>query len=248
MPKRYHRIHVRMTGEQYARLKENSIIAGMTMNKYIMKQLARLKPFVFPVDEIDELAEATNEAGRRINEIARAFNSGFGRKEMLAEAVQLLKPVHNRMYEVKRKKDAAEEAWAMEVGFIMPVRYKRHAANAKEQKYLAVRMDDEQYALFEEYRRITHYSRKLLLCRLADDIPFDGDKKERLFAYDRYKPVNKLGSNIRQITRNPQAREIDEGELPQLELIMKRLYTMIESIMRFNLMFEAIHALAGRVR
>ena len=248
MSEKYHKIHIRMTGEQYARLKEKSNNAGMTMNKYLMQQLVTMKPFEYPPDEIAAVTDMTNEAGKRINEIARAFNSGYGRKEMLSEAIELLKPVHNKMHEIIKKKSAAEEVWAEETGFVMPARHKRHAVHKKEKKYLMIRLTEEQYMLLKEYRPKVRLNQNSFFRRLINGVPLDGNMIELFEACGRFEPVNKIGSNIRQISRNPIALKLDEERVRQLQWISSRLSKMVQEMERFGKLSAALGVIYGRAK
>ena len=81
------------------------------MNKFLMKRLVDTQPFYFPCDKIRELAALTNEAGKKINEIAWNFNSGFGTKGQLTEAANLLIALVKKTYSLAMEKQAAEDAW-----------------------------------------------------------------------------------------------------------------------------------------
>ena len=84
-------------------LKKKSRTAGLTMNKYLMRELEEKRPWLNREPETMELAEHMNRAGKEINVIARDFNSGFGTAKQLNQAVELLKEVYTHAYEVRQK-------------------------------------------------------------------------------------------------------------------------------------------------
>ena len=92
-----------MSQKEYAMLRKKSKAAGMTMNKYLMRQLEEKRPWTNREPESMELAEHMNQAGKEINVIARDFNSGFGTAEQLYQAVSLLKEVYAHACEVREK-------------------------------------------------------------------------------------------------------------------------------------------------
>ena len=101
--KKIYRTCIRMSGKEYAMLKDKSSPAGLTMNKYLMRELEEKRPWLNREPETMELAEHMNRAGKEINVIARDFNSGFGTAKQLNQAVELLKEVYTHAYEVRQK-------------------------------------------------------------------------------------------------------------------------------------------------
>ena len=103
MTKKIYRTCIRMSEKEYAMLWKKSKAAGMTMNKYLMRELEEKRPWMNREPESMELAEHLNRVGREINVIARDFNSGFGTEEQLNQAVSLLKEVYVHACEVREK-------------------------------------------------------------------------------------------------------------------------------------------------
>lgn len=219
MKKKYYRIHLRMSEKQYKSLKAQSKAAGMTMNKFLMKRLTDTEPFYFPCDKIRELAAHTNEAGKRINMIARNFNSGFGMKDQLAEAVTLMMDLVKKTYALAMEKQAAEDAWVEAYDYKKPRPRGWFVPSEKQTHGLMIRMDVEQYTLFRKYLSMTRYSSKLFLQRQISGVPLDLNHRERLEAYGGFAPCNRIDNNIRQITLHPHARKLNSGELEQLGLL-----------------------------
>lgn len=116
MPESIHRIHVRMTKEQYERLKQKSRQAGMPINRYLVRELVIKRPLSIAIDETAVLIDLTNEVGREINDVAHAFNAGYGTAEQLRNAVKRLTKVVERAAEVNRLKDRIAKEWLKEVG------------------------------------------------------------------------------------------------------------------------------------
>jgi len=240
MKKEYYRIHLRMSEKQYKSLKAQSRAAGMTMNKFLMKRLTDTQPFYFPCDKIRELAALTNEAGKRINEIARNFNSGFGAKDQLTEAVNLMIDIVKKTYALAMEKQAAEDAWVEAYDYKKPRPRGWFVSSEKQICGLMIRMDEEHHALFRKYLSMTRYSRKLFLQRLISGIPLDLNRRERLEAYGGFGPCNRIDNNIRQIMLHPDARKKNEWELEQLGLLNSKLLEYAAKIVDFKPLAETL--------
>ena len=110
MKQKYYKFHLHMSEPLYAELRKQSQEAGMTMNKLLMQRLIELTPFVFSEEKIATLAAQTNRQGERINDIARAFNSGYGIGAMLTEDVDIMKDIVAKSYALVLEKRQAEQA------------------------------------------------------------------------------------------------------------------------------------------
>lgn len=76
-----------------------------------------MTPLSIPIEETVKLIDFTNEVGREINDVAHAFNAGYGTVEQLQYAVMRLSEVVDRAGEVNRLKDCIEKEWMAEVGY-----------------------------------------------------------------------------------------------------------------------------------
>jgi len=112
-----HRIHIRMTKKQYERLKKKSTNAGMPMNKYLVHELVTKHPLSIPIEKTVRLIDFTNEVGREINDVAHAFNGGYGTADQLRYAVKRLAEVVERAVEVNLLKNRRTKEWIEEVGY-----------------------------------------------------------------------------------------------------------------------------------
>ena len=101
--KQSHRTCVRMSAKDYDLLKKKSAAAGLSANAWLMERLEANRPFLHREEETWEVICFMDEAGREINEIARDFNSGYGKAEQLRHAVRLLGDVHERIYVLRKK-------------------------------------------------------------------------------------------------------------------------------------------------
>ena len=102
MKTRYHRTCIRMGEKEYRILRKKSADAGMTMNKWLMKQLAERPPICFREKEMAEYIDHLHRAGVEINAIAKDFNSGYGTEAQLDRLVEILKEVYAHVYEVRK--------------------------------------------------------------------------------------------------------------------------------------------------
>lgn len=117
MPENTHRIHIRMTKEQYERLNQKSRNAGMPMNKYLVHELVIKRPLCIPIEETAALIKFTNEIGREINHVAHAFNAEYGTADQLRYAVKRLAEIVERAVEVNLLKNRRTKEWIEEVGY-----------------------------------------------------------------------------------------------------------------------------------
>ena len=239
MKEKYHRIHLRMNKEQYEALKEQSRIAGMTMNKFMMKRLVETKPFTFPANKISELAEFTNDMGTRINNIARSFNAGYGSEALLEEAFRLLVLIVEKAHALVLEKREAESEWIKETGYISSSYHaKESRAKIKETHGLMLQLNEAQHNKLRKLLKLTRFSQKLFLQRLIDNCPIDGNMQERMKAYDGYNPCNRVGNNIIQILRQAERMNMDNIRIKEMRIMMDRLVKDVNELMRFVLFEE----------
>ena len=99
---RYHRTCIRMGEKEYRMLRKKSADAGMTMNKWLMKQLTEHPPICFREKEMAEYIDHLHRAGVEINAIAKDFNSGYGTEAQMDRLVEILKEVHTHVHKVRK--------------------------------------------------------------------------------------------------------------------------------------------------
>ncbi len=83
-------------------LRKKSAAAGMTMNKWLMKQLKERPPICFREKEMADYIDHLHRAGVEINTIAKDFNSGYGTEAQLDRLVVILKEVLVHVQEVRQ--------------------------------------------------------------------------------------------------------------------------------------------------
>lgn len=86
---------------------------------------------------------------------------------------------------------------------------------------IAVHMTEAQYQRLRQYMTLTHHGVTLYFRKLID-----GDRMlgNRIGQHgDMYAGVNMIGSNVRQIARNPYARELDSEAVNKMEFLYKKL-------------------------
>ena len=98
-----HRTCVRMSARDYELLKKKSAAAGLSANAWLMVQLETNRPVLHREEETWEVICFMDEAGRKINTIARDFNSGCGTAEQLRYTVRLLGDIYERLYALRKK-------------------------------------------------------------------------------------------------------------------------------------------------
>ena len=98
-----HRTCVRMSARDYELLKKKSAAAGLSANAWLMVQLEANRPVLHREEETWEIIRFMDEAGRKINTIARDFNSGCGTTEQLRYAVRLLGDIYEQLYALRKK-------------------------------------------------------------------------------------------------------------------------------------------------
>ena len=120
-----------------------------------MRELARNRPILYREEETRAAMAFADEAGRDINAVARAFNSGCGTAQHLDLALHCLAHVWNGSGKC--------ESWGI------PMRYKRRPRLPMRGNScsLSVRMTEEQYQRLCRYLAITRlpvttYFRKLI--------------------------------------------------------------------------------------
>lgn len=92
-----------MSARDYELLKKKSAAAGLSANAWLMAQLEANRPVLHREGETWEVIRFMDEAGRKINTIARDFNSGRGTAEQLRYAVRLLGDIYERLYALRKK-------------------------------------------------------------------------------------------------------------------------------------------------
>ena len=97
-----HRTCMRMSREEYALLKEKSRAAGLSVNAWLMRELERNRPILYREKETRAAIAFADEAGRDINAVARAFNSGCGTAQQLGFSVQRLAQVVEQFRQVRK--------------------------------------------------------------------------------------------------------------------------------------------------
>ena len=93
-----HRTCIRMSQEEYDLLKEKSRAAGLSANAWLMRELERNRPILYREKETRAAIAFADEAGRDINAVARAFNSGSGTAQHLELALHRLAQVVERVW------------------------------------------------------------------------------------------------------------------------------------------------------
>ena len=97
-----HRTCIRMSQEEYDLLKEKSRAAGLSANAWLMRELERNRPILYREKETRAAIAFADEAGRDINAVARAFNSGCGTAQHLDSALHCLAQVVERFWQVRK--------------------------------------------------------------------------------------------------------------------------------------------------
>ena len=97
-----HRTCIRMSQEEYDLLKEKSRAAGLSANAWLMRELERNRPRLYWEEETRAAIAFADEAGRDINAVARAFNSGCGTAQHLDFALHRLVQVVERFWQVRK--------------------------------------------------------------------------------------------------------------------------------------------------
>lgn len=92
-----------MSARDYELLKKKSAAAGLSANAWLMIQLETNRPVLHREEETWEVICFMDEAGRKINTIARDFNSGCGTAEQLRYTVRLLGDIYERLYALRKK-------------------------------------------------------------------------------------------------------------------------------------------------
>lgn len=91
-----------MGEKEYKMLQKKSSAAGMTMNKWLMKQLEERPPICYREKEMREYIDHLHQAGVEINSITKDFNSGYGTEAQLVRLVEILKEVHTHVHKVRK--------------------------------------------------------------------------------------------------------------------------------------------------
>lgn len=97
-----HRACIRMSGEEYTLLKEKSRAAGLSANTWLMGELERTPPMLCREAETRAAIAFADQAGRDINAVARASNSGCGSAQQLSFSVRRLAQVVERFQQVRK--------------------------------------------------------------------------------------------------------------------------------------------------
>ena len=96
-----HRTCIRMSQEEYDLLKEKSRAAGLSANAWLMRELEQNRPILYREKETRAAIAFADEAGRDINAVSRAFNSGCGTAQQLGFSVQRLALVVEKFRQVR---------------------------------------------------------------------------------------------------------------------------------------------------
>lgn len=109
-----------------------------------------------------------------------------------------------------------QEAWGH-----APSKRKTRTPLRDNSRNIAVHMTDEQYERLHAYLNATHlpvstYFRKLIAGERLRENAFD-------LTHNLHAGVNKIYSNVRQITRNPHAAELDAGAVRRLNYLADKL-------------------------
>ena len=97
-----HRTCIRMSQEEYDLLKKKSRAAGLSANAWLMRELERNRPMLYREEETKAAIAFADEAGRDINAVSRAFNSGCGTAQQLGFSVQRLAQVVEKFRQVRK--------------------------------------------------------------------------------------------------------------------------------------------------
>ena len=97
-----HRTCIRMSQEEYDLLKKKSRAAGLSANAWLMRELERNRPILYRKKETRAAIAFADEAGRDINAVARAFNSGCGTAQQLGFSVRRLAQVVEQFRQVRK--------------------------------------------------------------------------------------------------------------------------------------------------
>ena len=92
-----------MSEQQYRTLKQKSAEAGKSANAWLMEQLESNRPVVYRERETWDVLNFMDEAGWKVNAVARDFNSGYGTAKQLRDAVQLLTEAYERIHALRKK-------------------------------------------------------------------------------------------------------------------------------------------------
>lgn len=97
-----HRTCIRLSQEEYDLLKEKSRAAGLSANAWLMRELEQNRPILYREKETRAAIAFADEAGRDINAVSRAFNSGCGTAQQLGFSVQRLAQVVEKFRQVRK--------------------------------------------------------------------------------------------------------------------------------------------------
>lgn len=86
---------------------------------------------------------------------------------------------------------------------------------------ISVRMTDEQYRQLQRYRKLTRLTSTTYFRRLIQDGAFKGFSPELNHAL--HASLNMIYSNVRQITRHKQAKDLDVDAVAKLTFLMDKL-------------------------
>ena len=92
-----------MSERQYRTLKQKSAEAGKSANAWLMEQLESNRPVMYRERETWDVLNFMDEAGWKVNAVARDFNSGYGTTEQLRDAVRLLAEAYERIHTLRKK-------------------------------------------------------------------------------------------------------------------------------------------------
>ena len=150
-----------------------------------------------------------DKAGRKINAIARDFNSGYGTAERLRHAVHLLGAVYEWLYVLRRR------------GISMRYNRKTRKVRVSTRDYsksLSVRMTEER---LQRYMGMTRLNSTAYFRRLIQENEFKGRSPKLNHAL--HVSVNVIYSNVKQITRHQRARGMDAEAVSKLLFLTDKL-------------------------
>ena len=102
MSRQTHRTCIRISEKGYQRLKHLSCAAGLSANAWLMKELEGNRPTLYRVEQTGEVIRFMDAAGRDINAVARAVNSGCGTAQQLGFSVRRLAQVVEQFRQVRK--------------------------------------------------------------------------------------------------------------------------------------------------
>ena len=88
-------------------------------------------------------------------------------------------------------------------------------------KNLSVRMTEEQYQRLQHYMGLTKLNSTAYFCRLINQMKFNGSSRK--LNHVMHAGVNMIHSNVKQITRNQRAGDMDADAVEKLLFLTDKL-------------------------